>query len=195
VSPDHDKYCVLRHCSCFRHHLRFRPSFAVPNPEFHFKNTSKMKSAIVLLAAAASVSAHSTWQDLWVGTTDQVTKCTRTVIDNNPITSLTSADMFCGRSPKATTGVCTVAGKYFKALPQIRLERSLTHSTAGDSLVVEMHAQPGARSCSSPAIGGNHYGPVLVYMAKVSDATSAQSASFFKVAEGSFKPTISQTTN
>ena len=38
-----------------------------------------------------------------------------------------------------------------------------------------MHAQPGDRSCSNPAIGGAHYGPVLVYMAKVSDATTATS--------------------
>ncbi|KAF2710750.1 lytic polysaccharide monooxygenase [Pleomassaria siparia CBS 279.74] len=129
-----------------------------------------MKSAIALLAAAAvSVSAHSTWQDLWVGSTDQITTCTRTVIDNNPITSLTSADMFCGRSPKATTGICTVA--------------------AGSSLTVEMHAQAGARACKDAAIGGNHYGPVLVYMAKVSDATTASSASFFKVAEDGYTGT------
>jgi cellulase len=52
-----------------------------------------------------------------------------------------------------------------------------------------MHAQPGDRSCSNQAIGGNHYGPVLVYMAKVSDATTASSASFFKVAEDGYKGT------
>lgn len=73
--------------------------------------TSKMKSALVLLAAAASVSAHSTWQELWVGSTDQVDKCARTVKDNNPISGVTSPDMFCGRSPKSTSGVCEVAGK------------------------------------------------------------------------------------
>jgi cellulase len=66
------------------------------------------------------------------------------------------------------------------------VERTLTHVVAGTSLTVEMHAQPGARACSSPAIGGNHYGPVLVYMAKVTDAKTATSASFFKVAEGMF---------
>lgn len=52
-----------------------------------------------------------------------------------------------------------------------------------------MHAQPGDRSCSNPAIGGQHYGPVLVYMGKVSDATTASSASFFKVAEDGYKGT------
>ena len=70
-----------------------------------------MKPAIVLLAAVASVSAHSTWQQLWVGTTDQAGKCVRTVKDNSPVESLTSADMFCGRGPAKSTGVCEVAGK------------------------------------------------------------------------------------
>lgn len=48
-----------------------------------------------------------------------------------------------------------------------------------------MHQQPGDRSCSQEAIGGNHYGPVIVYLAKVSDAKTAagSSASWFKVAE------------
>lgn len=52
-----------------------------------------------------------------------------------------------------------------------------------------MHAQPGDRKCSQPAIGGNHYGPVLIYMAKVSDAKTASSASFFKVAEDGYTGT------
>jgi hypothetical protein len=52
-----------------------------------------------------------------------------------------------------------------------------------------MHAQPGARSCSQPAIGGNHYGPVLIYMAKVADAKTATSGSFFKVAEDGYTGT------
>ncbi|KAF1970219.1 hypothetical protein BU23DRAFT_217896 [Bimuria novae-zelandiae CBS 107.79] len=128
-----------------------------------------MKSAIVLLAAASLASAHSTWQDLWVGSTDKATTCARTVKDNNPIDSLTSNDMFCGRGPATQSGVCEVA--------------------AGSSLTVEMHAQPDDRKCSQPAIGGNHYGPVYVYMAKVSDAKTAQSASFFKVAEDGYTGT------
>ena len=58
-------------------------------------------------------------------------------------------------------------------------------STAGDRVTVEMHQQPGDRSCAQEDIGGNHFGPVIVYMAKVSDATNAagSSASWFKVAE------------
>lgn len=46
-----------------------------------------------------------------------------------------------------------------------------------------MHQQPNDRSCANEAIGGAHYGPVQVYMAKVSDATTAVGASsgWFKV--------------
>jgi cellulase len=71
-----------------------------------------MKSAIVLLATVASVSAHSTWQELWVGSEDKAGSCVRTVKDNSPITSLTSPDMFCGRGPATSSGVCEVAGTY-----------------------------------------------------------------------------------
>jgi cellulase len=47
-----------------------------------------------------------------------------------------------------------------------------------------MHAQPNDRSCDKEAIGGNHFGPVMVYMSKVDDATSADgSGSWFKVDE------------
>ncbi|KAF2279839.1 uncharacterized protein EI97DRAFT_371526 [Westerdykella ornata] len=128
-----------------------------------------MKSAFTLLAAVAAVSAHSTWQDMWVGSTDMGTTCARTVKDNSPISSLTSPDMFCGRGPAQSNGICEVE--------------------AGGTLTVEMHAQPGQRSCSQPAIGGNHYGPVLIYMAKVADAKTATSGSFFKVAEDGYAGT------
>lgn len=67
----------------------------------------------------------------------------------------------------------------------------LTSPAAGTPLTVEMHQQPGDRACGSPAIGGNHYGPVMVYMAKVSDAKTADGsqASFFKVAEDGYTGT------
>lgn len=72
---------------------------------------ANMKTAFALLAAATAVSAHSTWQQLWVGSTDMGTTCARTVKDNSPITSLSSSDMFCGRGPASSSGVCEVAGK------------------------------------------------------------------------------------
>lgn len=46
-----------------------------------------------------------------------------------------------------------------------------------------MHQQPNDRSTSNEAIGGAHYGPVLVYMAAVDDAASAvgSDSAWFKV--------------
>lgn len=47
-----------------------------------------------------------------------------------------------------------------------------------------MHEQPGDRDCDSPAIGGNHFGPVMVYLSKVEDATAADGSSkWFKIGE------------
>jgi cellulase len=49
--------------------------------------------------------------------------------------------------------------------------------------------QPGDRSCKNEAIGGNHYGPVLVYMTKVPDASKADgSTGWFKVYEDGWAP-------
>lgn len=45
-----------------------------------------------------------------------------------------------------------------------------------------MHQQPGDRSCANEAIGGAHYGPVILYMSKVSNAANDTGAgSWFKV--------------
>ncbi|KAI9681681.1 MAG: hypothetical protein M1822_007033 [Bathelium mastoideum] len=47
-----------------------------------------------------------------------------------------------------------------------------------------MHQQPGDRSCANEAIGGDHYGPVQVYMSKVADASTADgSTGWFKIFE------------
>lgn len=48
-----------------------------------------------------------------------------------------------------------------------------------------MHQQPGDRNCADEAIGGDHWGPVQIYMAKVDDATTAvgSSAGWFKISE------------
>ena len=53
---------------------------------------------------------------------------------------------------------------------------------AGETVTVEMHQQPGDRSCKNEAIGGAHYGPVTVYLSKVADASTADgSAGWFKI--------------
>lgn len=51
-------------------------------------------------------------------------------------------------------------------------------------MTVGMHAQIGDRSFANQAIGGNYYGPVLIYMSKVTDATTeVGSGSWFKIDE------------
>ncbi|KAI1633636.1 carbohydrate-binding module family 1 protein [Biscogniauxia mediterranea] len=80
---------------------------------------------------------------------------------------VTSDDIICNAGTSPAAGKCVVR--------------------AGSTVTVEMHQQPGDRSCASEAIGGAHYGPVQVYLAAVSDASSADagaagsSASWFKV--------------
>jgi cellulase len=48
---------------------------------------------------------------------------------------------------------------------------------AGGTVTVEMHQQNGDRGCKNEAIGGAHYGPVLVYMSKVDDSSKADGSS------------------
>lgn len=53
-----------------------------------------------------------------------------------------------------------------------------------------MHQQPGDRSCANEAIGGAHYGPVILYMSKVSNAaTDTGSGSWFKVDQEGYNVT------
>lgn len=84
-------------------------------------------------------------------------------LNNNPVTSVTSNDIACNAGTSPVAAKCAV--------------------NAGSIVTVEMHQQPNDRSCANQAIGGAHYGPVQVYMAKVSDATTAVGASsgWFKV--------------
>jgi len=61
---------------------------------------------------------------------------------------------------------------------------------AGQTVTVEMHAQPGDRSCTNEAIGGAHWGPILVYLSKVADASTADgSAGWFKIFQDTWSPT------
>jgi cellulase len=56
--------------------------------------------------------------------------------------------------------------------------------SAGGNMTVVMHAQIGGRSCANQAIRGNHYGPVLIHMSKVtSAATEVDSGSWIKLDE------------
>jgi cellulase len=124
-----------------------------------------MKSTLMVMASASMALGHATFQQLWVDGVDQAGTCVRVPPSNSPVTSVSGVDLRCNvGGTTGTSGVCSVP--------------------AGSTVEVEMHEQPGARSCSSPAIGGNHDGPVIVYMAAVSDATSADGSDpWFKVAE------------
>ncbi|KAI0073774.1 glycoside hydrolase family 61 protein [Panus rudis PR-1116 ss-1] len=124
-----------------------------------------MFKLLSLACLIASVAAHATFQELWINGVDQGSSCVRLPLSNSPVTDVTSPDIACNVNPTPTSGVCS--------------------ANPGDQLTVEMHQQPGDRSCSNEAIGGDHYGPINVYMAKVDDATSAvgSEANWFKVAE------------
>ncbi|KAK7704066.1 hypothetical protein SLS57_010655 [Botryosphaeria dothidea] len=129
-----------------------------------------MKGFLAILATASVVSAHATFQELWVGTEDKEGTCARLPQSNSPVTDVTSNDIRCNASPSAASTTCSVA--------------------AGDSLTVEMHQQPNDRSCDNEAIGGNHFGPVMIYMSKVADATAnVGDGDWFKVAQDTYNGT------
>ncbi|KZT43360.1 hypothetical protein SISSUDRAFT_1057764 [Sistotremastrum suecicum HHB10207 ss-3] len=122
-------------------------------------------SAALATAFIGTVAAHATFQELWINGVDQGGYCVRLPQSNSPVTSVTSDDIACNIIGTAAPGVCSL--------------------NAGDSVTVEMHQQPGDRSCADEAIGGDHWGPINIYLAKVSDATSAvgSSAAWFKISE------------
>ncbi|ORY11490.1 glycoside hydrolase [Clohesyomyces aquaticus] len=122
-----------------------------------------MKS-LILACLAAHVAGHAIWQDLWVNGVDKGSTCIRMPSSNTPVTNVAGNDVRCNAGTKGVSGKCAVA--------------------AGDTVTVEMHQQPGDRNCKNEAIGGAHYGPVLVYMTKVSDASTADgSTGWFKIFE------------
>jgi len=135
-----------------------------------------MKYLHHLLLAASAANAHSIFQQLWVGAEDKGVSCARVPRSNSPVTSLGGAELRCNAGPARANAICSV--------------------DAGESLTVEMHPQPGGeRKCGKDsAIGGNHYGPVIVYMSKVANAATADGSSdWFKIAEDGLDPKITTT--
>ncbi|KEP47822.1 glycoside hydrolase family 61 protein [Rhizoctonia solani 123E] len=120
-----------------------------------------MRTGAILaaLTVASTAYAHATFQYLWVNGVDEGSKCARTPANNSPITDLTSK-----ASTHTSIPTCPVA--------------------AGTKVAVEMH-QHNDRDCTKEAIGGNHDGPTIIYMAKVESAATAvgSEANWFKVAE------------
>ncbi|KAK2627419.1 hypothetical protein QTJ16_003385 [Diplocarpon rosae] len=135
------------------------------HPLAHPSNMKSLAAATVLLASANSVLGHAVWQQLWVDGVDQAGTCVRLPGSNSPVTDPTSQDLACNAGGSTgVAGMCAV--------------------TAGQKVTVEMH-QHQSRDCAQEAIGGSHHGPVIVYMAAVTDATTADpnAAKWFKVAE------------
>ncbi|CUA68403.1 putative endo-beta-1,4-glucanase D [Rhizoctonia solani] len=127
-----------------------------------------MRTGAILaaLAAASTAHAHATFQYIWVDGVDKGNTYVRTPANNSPITDLTSNTLACNNNGDvAAAATLTVA--------------------AGAKVAVEMHQQPGDRNCATEAIGGNHDGPTIIYMAKVDNAATAvgSSANWFKVAQ------------
>lgn len=123
-------------------------------------------SIFALLSLAATSHGHATFQDFWVGSTDMKSTCVRLPLSNNPVASVTTTDLACNvNGNNASPSTCTVA--------------------AGSSVTAEMHQQPGDRTCTTEAIGGDHDGPTIIYMAKVDNAATAIGANqgWFKVAQ------------
>ncbi|KAK0711915.1 glycoside hydrolase family 61 protein [Lasiosphaeris hirsuta] len=137
------------------------------------KNCRSTAAAIAVLAQCVSlVAGHASFQQASKGATDFGTTCARLPPNNSPVTAVTGADMACNvGGAKGVAGVCEAA--------------------AGETFTVEMHQQPNDRSCTSEAIGGNHYGPVMIYMSKVADAAAADVSglSWFKVDEEGYDAT------
>jgi cellulase len=133
------------------------------HPQHSHPQPLNMKSTLALLASAGLAMGHATFQQLWVAGADQADTCVRRPNSNSPVESVSGNNIRCN-------GISGVAGK--------------CQVPAGSKVEVEMHEQPNDRNCNNPAIGGNHDGPVIIYMSKVDDATSADgSGSWFKVAE------------
>ncbi|KAF3904499.1 Endoglucanase-4 [Arthrobotrys entomopaga] len=83
-------------------------------------------------------------------------------LNNNPITDPLSSNMRCNVGTSPVANKCGV--------------------NAGDVVTIEMHQQIGDRTCSVEGIGGAHWGPIMVYMSKVSDSsTDLGAGGWFKI--------------
>lgn len=121
-------------------------------------------------------------------------------LSNSPVTDVTSQDVVCKfclhlfkYSPSAWMSPSVRNAPNIK---QIRLGNVNSGPVgekcavpAGSTVTVEMHQQPGDRSCNQESIGDNHFGPVMVYMSVVDDSNTADgSAGWFKVYEDTWAP-------
>ncbi|KAJ4303987.1 hypothetical protein N0V88_001591 [Collariella sp. IMI 366227] len=128
--------------------------------------------ATVALAAlwAQQATAHATFQQLWVDGVDYGSQCARIPTSNSPVTDVSSSAIRCNAGSSRPSVKCPVK--------------------AGGTVTVEMHQQPSTRTCTTEAIGGAHHGPVLIYLSRVPDATTADgSTGWFKIFQDSWAKT------
>ncbi|KAG8702132.1 hypothetical protein FRC09_004930, partial [Ceratobasidium sp. 395] len=128
----------------------------------------KSFAAVALLAAAGCASAHTIFQEMsFNGVSQGSHNCMRLPSYDGPIMDVTSSSMSCNGSPNAldtvSPNVCSVAAG---SKVTLRWSHTLT-------------------SGSNDVIDASHKGPLMVYMAKVSNAaTSAPPTSgWFKIYE------------
>ncbi|KAG9100441.1 hypothetical protein FS749_015308 [Ceratobasidium sp. UAMH 11750] len=128
----------------------------------------KSFAALALFAAAGCASAHTIFQEIFVNGVSQGNhNCMRLPSYDGPITDVTSSSMSCNGSPNTldtvSSNVCSVP-----AGAQVTLRWAHTLTSTG-----------------SDVIDASHKGPLMVYMAKVSNAaTSAPPTSgWFKIYE------------
>lgn len=123
----------------------------------------KLSTVAAVASLIASASAHATFQYFWTDSSTSTNTCVRTPPNNNPTgehscDSFVEDDLLIPRviGATASTVACNSNGN---------VPASGTCSvTAGSTVGVEMHQQPGDRTCTTEAIGGNHDGPVIIYM-------------------------------
>lgn len=119
--------------------------------------------------------------------------CARLPMSNSPVTSVTGAEIACTSAVFRPTPIINNHSQSDSNNQTGNANHGPAASKcavpAGGTVTVEMHQQNGDRSCANEAIGGNHWGPVLVYMSKVDDAaTDDGSGGWFKVFEDTWAP-------
>ncbi|KAJ1303822.1 hypothetical protein OPQ81_008244 [Rhizoctonia solani] len=128
----------------------------------------KFATTAALFAVAGCASAHTIFQEIFVNGVSQGNhNCMRLPSYDGPITDVTSSSMSCNGSPNTldtvSPNVCSVpAGSQVT----LRWGHTLT-------------------SGSSDVIDASHKGPIMVYMAKVSNAATspAPTSGWFKIYE------------
>jgi len=124
-----------------------------------------MRSLLALVALAASVSAHTIFQELYInGASNGLGYGLRLPTYDGPITDVTSNDLTCNGGPNPLTMIST----------------AVIPVTAGSQVTLRwgQYLEEG-----SPAVDPSHKGPIMAYMNKVANASNAGSpaSGWFKI--------------